>query len=228
MFPSLGLLAQIDCPFREQCHRGSTCLFKHKPSHSIKHAQQQLNSIQQRDMAMKEEILLEDTVAQPQTSSKNNPVAVRAAVTREPITPWPSSEFKPKPTYTEHVSQRLDEKERAADSAKSAASDKAGQWRGLTLNYDSAGPAYDPATEEQAKVPQLKAVVGDKVGYARRQRALETIYKYSMQIHQGAEPWVPAKHAVLEEAELYATSVGGTYHGKLLTCLKSLKQQAKK
>ncbi|KAJ2633170.1 RNA exonuclease 3 [Coemansia sp. RSA 1290] len=173
-------------------------------------------------MAMKEEILLEDTVAQPQNAKNKLPLQ---PVTREPIAAWPSVDFKP--SRTEHVRPRLEEKERATDSATSAASEKADQWRGLTLNYDSNGPAYDPATEKQAKVPQLKAVVGDKVGYLRRQRALETIYKYSLEIHKEAEPWAPARHAVLEEAELYAASVGGTYHGKLLTCLRSLKQQVK-
>ncbi|KAJ2453676.1 hypothetical protein EV183_002080 [Coemansia sp. RSA 2336] len=215
MFPSLGLLSQIDCPFREQCHRGSTCLYKHTASHG--HARQQLDRVH--DMAMKEEILLEDPVAPPQ-NTKNRP----ARVTRKPIVGWPSVDFVP--ARKEHVERRLEEKERAPDSAEGAAPEKADQWRGLTLNYDIDGPAYDPATEEHAKVPQLKAVVGDKVGYLRRQRALETIFKYSLEIHRGAEPCAAARHAVLEEAGLYAASVGGTYHGKLLTCLRSLKQQA--
>ncbi|KAJ2388515.1 hypothetical protein GGI23_006038, partial [Coemansia sp. RSA 2559] len=34
MFPSIGLLSQVDCPFKDGCTRGTVCLFKHRKATS--------------------------------------------------------------------------------------------------------------------------------------------------------------------------------------------------
>ncbi|KAJ1845731.1 hypothetical protein LPJ70_002373 [Coemansia sp. RSA 2708] len=232
MFPSLGLLAKVDCPHKSRCHRGALCLFKHPPDHQ--RTQQQQQQRRRRDAgrdgaAMKDEILLEDTLVAPQAAHVEPPQPVsKAALPAEPAAPSnvpQPADIGPK---REAAAPRLDENVRLPESTCDTGT---GDWRALTLNYDQHGPAFDPATERQPCVPQLKAVVGDKVGYARRQRALQTIFQHFARIDADdtpAAPWMPAMHAVLCEAELYDSSVSGTYHGKLLTCIKALKQRGTK
>ncbi|KAJ2393736.1 hypothetical protein GGI23_004984, partial [Coemansia sp. RSA 2559] len=104
-------------------------------------------------------------------------------------------------------------------------------WRTRTLNYDPDNPGYDSTTEREAVVPQLKAIVGDKIGYFRRQRTLELLFDHYRRIPEIAtalkeSPSAAAMHAVESEKDVYDNSVAGTYHGKLLVCLKELKQKA--
>ncbi|KAI9500194.1 hypothetical protein BX070DRAFT_255250 [Coemansia spiralis] len=104
-------------------------------------------------------------------------------------------------------------------------------WQTRTLNYDRDSPGYDNRTEGEAIAPQLKAIVGDKIGYARRQRTLEILHEHYMRIPEIASalsisPWTAAMHAVENEKHIYDNSVAGTYHGKLLSCLRELKQKA--
>ncbi|KAJ2664921.1 hypothetical protein IWW48_000535 [Coemansia sp. RSA 1200] len=113
-----------------------------------------------------------------------------------------------------------------------ATSHSAEDWRTRTLNYDPNNPGYDSRTEKEAIAPHLKAIVGDKIGYARRQRALEILYeqcKKTPDIVSAMEetPSAAARHAIEREKHVYESSVAGTYHAKLLVCLKELKQKAK-
>ncbi|KAJ2516535.1 hypothetical protein H4217_004518 [Coemansia sp. RSA 1939] len=330
MFPSIGLLSQIDCPYKNECNRGSLCLFRHVKSadsgkvtgtnagaNQSQHARtatvERRQSIAERDDFAdigREEIVLEDPVApisappsvsatapatatgtrtaraptgnngnrshNPEESStmkaRNNvakpvtavPAAAAAAVEGPPVikanvgaidkqtvsvnpnkdvvvSQHKSIPFadKEKPsvaekTQKEPTSVNTDDTDNKAQCfpESAAASHPEEDWRTRTLNYDPDNPGYDSRTEKEAIVPHLKAIVGDKIGYARRQRALEILYeqcKKTPDIVSDMEetPSVAARHAVEREKHVYESSVAGTYHAKLLVCLKELKRKAK-
>ncbi|KAJ2615018.1 hypothetical protein H4S08_001446 [Coemansia sp. RSA 1365] len=246
MFPSLGLLSQIDCPHRDRCQRGTLCLFAHDRFRPRK-----LSTSERSQSALvgSTEIWLEEPDSEiqtkqseptpagdantllPESDAESKDIGARQALERA------LAEFRPpaitqspeKSPHSEDAQITLVDNERGSISAKNSTS--VDDWRQHTLNYDRSGPAYDPATESRVVQPQLKAVVGKKVGYAKRQRALETLFRYLTDIHaadSSEKPWIPAMHAVRSEAELYSASVAGTYHGKLLTRIRELKQQAAK
>ncbi|KAJ1956287.1 hypothetical protein GGI12_005343, partial [Dipsacomyces acuminosporus] len=104
------------------------------------------------------------------------------------------------------------------------------RWRALTLNYNRLGAGYNSETESQAILPQLKAQVGDKVGYAKRQKAIQLFYEQYLRIDSGdvgqGRNWVPAMHAVEREQAVYKVSAPGTYHVNLVNSLRQLKRVA--
>ncbi|PIA15818.1 hypothetical protein COEREDRAFT_9054 [Coemansia reversa NRRL 1564] len=245
MFPSLGLLSQIDCPYRNRCQRGTLCLFAHdryrlrRPSTSEKQSALFDSTeiwLEEPDSEIQTEqpeiVLAEDVNALlPESDAESKDLGARQALERAlaEFRPPVITEAPEKPPHAEDAQILLVNSKQDSISAKNSTS--VDDWRQHTLNYDRDGPAYDPATESRVVQPQLKAVVGEKVGYAKRQRALETLFRYLKDIYSAdssEKPWLPAMHAVRSEAELYSASVAGTYHGKLLTRIRELKQQAAK
>ncbi|KAJ2084091.1 hypothetical protein H4R24_000300 [Coemansia sp. RSA 988] len=242
MFPSLGLLSQIDCPHRDRCQRGTLCLFAHdrcrsrKPSMTEKPRPSLLDST---------EIWLEQPDAETQIEKPKSALKVssdalphKGDVESEDASARQAleralAEFRPpvKCEVPEEAPRMQEALMPLVENEPAKNSEPVDDWRERTLNYDRSGPAYDPATESRVVQPQLKAMVGEKVGYAKRQRALETLFKHLVVIHAADSPetpWLPAMQAVQSEAEVYGNSVAGTYHGKLLTRIRELKQQAAK
>ncbi|KAJ1771024.1 hypothetical protein LPJ74_002715 [Coemansia sp. RSA 1843] len=298
MFPSTGLLSQIDCPYKDGCNRGTLCLFRHiqtaKPSTNVgtggvqKRQGRVVNeSGRQKEAASdafvdigSEEITLDDSkpsiapsivptnlgraAKEHNSYSLGNPKETLAAIETLPATAAAatttttittaathsrdttaanSSKKDSKPGHVseankgnaavaeklraEPIRKDTDAEDNTPNSKKNSVED----WRTRTLNYDPESPGYDRKAEREAAVPQLKAIVGDKIGYSRRQRALEILYDHYKRIPDILKtmketPSVAAMHAVESERNVYDSSVAGTYHGKLLVCLKELKQKA--
>ncbi|KAJ2697027.1 hypothetical protein FB645_006034 [Coemansia sp. IMI 203386] len=205
MFPSAGLFAKIECPFRDKCGRGSLCLFDHRPPAANA---KRTAAVSVRQVAA-EPAVRKPTVTQPAQMVSTPPTApIRSTPPPAPVPSKAPSPPPPAPTPTPTPS---------AD------------WRHLTINYDASGPGYDARTEQQAVVPQLKAAVGERVGYARRQRSVEMLFEHHMQLMDAATvaatPWVAAEQAILDEAAVYSGSGAGTYHSKLLARMRELKKQ---
>ncbi|KAJ2509238.1 hypothetical protein IWW47_000128 [Coemansia sp. RSA 2052] len=201
MFPSLGLLAQIDCPHKDKCGRGSLCLYRHHRTEPANREPVKKERVRKKPV----DAVQEATVQEPAPTTQ--PTAAVQAANSNPVELTPMA-----------VEPTLVVK---AEEPPVPGDDMA--WRALTLNYDAAGPAYNSACETTPMLPQLKAIVGDKIGYAKRQRALTLIYELMSKDHSGP-PWMPAKLAIEREDQIYRDSGPGTYHGKLAVCLKDLKK----
>ncbi|KAJ2491782.1 hypothetical protein IWW37_001981 [Coemansia sp. RSA 2050] len=122
------------------------------------------------------------------------------------------------------VLSEIKERDSVASPVSSGPAGDTDAWRALTLNYDTTGPAYNSECETTRVVPQLKAIVGDKIGYAKRQRALTLIYENTAAKTTEGPSWMPAKLSVVCEDRIYRESGPGSYHGKLSVCLKNLKK----
>ncbi|KAJ2229150.1 hypothetical protein H4R99_006161 [Coemansia sp. RSA 1722] len=212
MFPSVGLFAKIECPFRDKCGRGSLCLFDHRPPAANANAKRTA-AVSVRQVAAVPAVRKPTAVTQPAQMVSTPPTApIRSTPPPAPVPSMAPSPPPPAPTPTPTPAP--------APSA---------DWRHLTINYDASGPGYDARTEQQAVVPQLKAAVGERVGYARRQRSVEMLFEHYMQLMDAATvaaaPWVAAEQAILDEAAVYNGSGAGTYHSKLLARMRELKKQ---
>ncbi|KAI7827776.1 hypothetical protein BX661DRAFT_182421 [Kickxella alabastrina] len=236
MFPSLGLLSKIDF------NRGTLCLYRHRPSCTSGPPNMETSKFTMDDdhaMDISEEIRLEDELFTPSPppppqqkeqhqQSKNSVQAT--PIIPEIAKPKPGPEPKPKPNpepKPEPAKQATAEPSRP--TIKPTALKPAPFWRELTLNHDPNSPAFDKNTELQPTVPSLKAIVGDRVGYMKRQKTLEKLHVLFAKLTDVEEikekPWVPAMLAVENELQIYNTSVAGTYHSKLLLLLRELKSQ---
>ncbi|KAJ2831016.1 hypothetical protein GGI24_001729 [Coemansia furcata] len=215
MFPSLGLLSQIDCPHKDKCGRGTLCLYRHRPVPAVI-PDTTATAIKRKPEPPPQPPSVVDA-AQKATRDLTSEPPPTAVVAQEPVPSTAAILVESTPVLAEkkeHI---------AAPPATSGSACDTDAWRVLTLNYDTAGPAYDNESETARVVPQLKAIVGDKVGYAKRQRALALIYE--LMAAKTPEPsWMPAKLAVECEDRIYRESGAGTYHGKLAGCLRSLKK----
>ncbi|KAJ2559238.1 hypothetical protein EV175_000435 [Coemansia sp. RSA 1933] len=267
MFPSTGLLSKIECPFRDECNRGTLCLFKHPEAtnkgkkelaENVDIGPKKTEMVELVDFSS-EEITLEDAkpvapvppiVRAPQkvrwhdiTANTKGKQTVLPAVVGQSTNPDPQRKAASSSTTAgimsgakkkeppEPIRQSVGA-EHNAPKTQHSSTEKEEDWRTRTLNYDPENPGYDSTTEREAVVPQLKAIVSDKIGYSRRQRALEILYDHYKKIPgimtamKETTPSVAAMRAVESERDVYDSSVAGTYHGKLLVCLKELKQKA--
>ncbi|KAJ1894210.1 hypothetical protein LPJ66_005324 [Kickxella alabastrina] len=197
-------------------------------------------------MDISEEIRLEDELftsspppPQQKEQHQQNQTLQQVAVTSRPpgtysaqvspiipeiAKPKPGPEPEPRPEPAKQAAA-----EPSRPTIKPAALKPAPFWRELTLNHDPNSPAFDKNTELQPTVPSLKAIVGDRVGYMKRQKTLEKLHVLFAKLTDVEEikkkPWVPAMLAVENELQIYNTSVAGTYHSKLLLLLRELKSQ---
>ncbi|KAJ2747475.1 hypothetical protein GGI20_000464 [Coemansia sp. BCRC 34301] len=194
--------ANIDCPHRDKCGRGSLCLYRHRSDPEKKEPVKK-EMVKKQSASVVQEAKAHDSVPTAQ--------ATAAVQTAEPQTQVESKLVAAEPTPTAKAECEPSEVDNTT-------------WRALTLNYDYMGPAYNSLCETTQVPPQLKAIVGDKIGYAKRQRALALIYE--QMIKANSSPlWMPAKLAVECEDQIYRDSGPGTYHGKLAVCLKDMKKQ---
>lgn len=203
MFPSLGLLAKIECPYKDKCQRGNLCFYKHNSTTVPE-------QLKEEDLGFStgEEITLTTNttpVRQEKIPNKLRPAPPPLIFKQEREKPGPPSNTK------------LTKEDKDGDEAIPL------DWRKLTLNYDRTGPAFDPLTDDPQKqvLPQLKAIVRDKVGYAKRQLAVQKLFERFVKLEQLE---TAAQQAVETEHSIYTDSVAGTYHSKLVNQLRSLKK----
>ncbi|KAJ2753384.1 hypothetical protein GGI19_003173 [Coemansia pectinata] len=225
MFPSLGLLSKIDCPHKDKCGRGTLCLYRHRPMSVVS-----VPVVIPETTATAINKKKPEAPPQPQPPKvvENAQIVTPKAVTsvpqpaivvaQEPVNSTAAILVESNPVLAEKKEQVI---------APPVASDPAcdtDAWRALTLNYDATGPAYNSECETIRVVPQLKAIVGDRIGYPKRQRALTLIYEHTAAKNPEGPSWMAAKLAVECEDRIYRESGAGSYHGKLAVCLRSLKK----
>ncbi|KAJ2691036.1 hypothetical protein IWW39_000244 [Coemansia spiralis] len=220
MFPSLGLLSQIDCPHKDKCGRGSLCLYRHRPMPAPTVAPEGTAPATPKNKpepSSQPVAAVSDVqkVTPKDLASASQPAVV---VTREPVNSAAATLVESNPVLSE-----MKERDSVASPVASSPAGDTDAWRALTLNYDTAGPAYNSECETTRVAPQLKAIVGDKIGYAKRQRALTLIYEHTATKTTEGPSWMPAKLSVECEDRIYRESGPGSYHGKLSACLKNLK-----
>ncbi|KAJ1939302.1 hypothetical protein EC988_007350, partial [Linderina pennispora] len=157
-----------------------------------------------------EEITLSSPPIQQPSPRKAAP-AVAATVSR--LTTAKAAVAKPTPAMSERPKQASQPPKHAIsvsspvialalEKETAAIQDSGDKWRLLTLNYDRRHPGYDPKTEVQAVAPQLKAIVGDRIGYAKRQKSIQLMFDLYMKVHKGE--WVgAAQDAVERELGVY-------------------------
>ncbi|KAJ2890438.1 hypothetical protein IWW38_004130 [Coemansia aciculifera] len=200
MFPSVGLLSQVDCPYKDKCGRGSLCLYRHRPEPS-----------------KKEVVKKEAEIKKPADATQEPPESQEPPAQEPPVhEPAAQEPVVQEPIVHEPAVQKV--------ITQPSVPDDTTDWRLLTLNYDTTGPAYNSLCESTQALPQLKAIVGDKIGYAKRQRALTLIYEHISKTTATSPPWLAAKLAIECEDQIYRDSGPGTYHGKLSACLKDLRK----
>ncbi|KAI8325688.1 hypothetical protein GQ54DRAFT_192127 [Martensiomyces pterosporus] len=269
MFPSLGLLSQIECPYKGDCMRGSLCFYKHLEKHrQMKQPQPPSASCIKDWDATNEEILLDDNgkneadqqraVAKPHSGARKSMAypqqdpGTGAQTTKDEkeigrhITPVPqchdhnlqstNSVETPPPNNTASAKSGENEAGSAAvdpchkTAHEEGEKDAGASWRALTLNYDRANAGYNAEAESRAILPQLKAVVGDRIGYPKRQKSVELFYEQYRRIDSqcivDGRPWAAAMHAVEREQAVYRASAPGTYHADLVSSLRQLKKEA--
>ncbi|KAJ2035034.1 hypothetical protein H4S03_004585 [Coemansia sp. S3946] len=226
MFPSLGLLSKIDCPHKDKCGRGTLCLYRHRPVPVPAPAvtpESTATAINKKKPELPPQpqpqppkvVDCTQTVTSKDVTSAPQPAI---AVAQVPVNSTAAILVESNPAPAEKKEQVV------APPVPSDPACDTDAWRALTLNYDTTGPAYNSECETIWVVPQLKAIVGDKIGYAKRQRALTLIYEHTSARTSGGPSWMPAKLAVESEDRIYHESGAGSYHGKLAVCLKSLKK----
>ncbi|KAJ2108393.1 hypothetical protein GGI16_001158 [Coemansia sp. S142-1] len=224
MFPSLGLLSKIDCPHKDKCGRGTLCLYRHRPVPAPAPAvtpETTATAINKKKPELPPQpqppkvVDCTQIVASTAATSAPQPAI---AVAQVPVKSTAAILVESNPVLAEKKEQVV------APPVPSDPACDTDAWRTLTLNYDTTGPAYNSECETIRVVPQLKAIVSDKIGYAKRQRALTLIYEHTSARTPGGPSWMPAKLAVESEDRIYRESGAGSYHGKLAVCLKSLKK----
>ncbi|KAJ2373522.1 hypothetical protein GGI05_007456 [Coemansia sp. RSA 2603] len=245
MFPSTNLFANIECPHKDKCGRGKLCMFKHSPVQYPKRTEippkkavekpVQPEKPQQIEPPKKAE--LPKQPEQPDTADhtehKRQLEPERHTEPQKVLVKVLENKSTPSSAPTNQTSESVTPLEPSQNpkAPPETALDETIDWRQLTINYDKEGPAYDSACETTPTIPQLRAVVGDRVGYARRQKSLGILFNKYLELCDPQtlkqSPWMPAQQAVTSEHLVYINSGAGTYSSKLLVCLQELKDQQK-